>query len=50
MEPAKDGAEMDHRKEAEFLALAERFRDETDPEAAQRLGDDLGRMVFGRLS
>jgi hypothetical protein len=28
-------------------ALAERFRNEKDPEAANRLGDELGRMVFG---
>ena len=27
--------------------LAERFRNETDPEAAKRLGDQLGLMVFG---
>jgi len=27
--------------------LAERFRGATDPEEAKRLGDQLGRMVFG---
>jgi hypothetical protein len=29
------------------LAVAERFRGASDPEEAKRLGDDLGRMVFG---
>jgi len=27
--------------------LVERLRHEEDPEAANRLGDELGRMVFG---
>jgi hypothetical protein len=27
--------------------MAERFRNEQDPEAAHCLGDELGRMVFG---
>jgi hypothetical protein len=31
----------------EFFDLAERFRNETDPEEAKRLGDKLGQMVFG---
>jgi len=29
-----------------FFALAERFRDETEPIRAARLGDQLGRLVF----
>ncbi len=35
------------QKQQQFYALAERFRNEHDPEAASRLGDELGRMVFG---
>lgn len=31
----------------EFFDLAERFRNETSPDEARRLGDELGRMVFG---
>ncbi|MGO4885078.1 MAG: hypothetical protein ACLP59_30295 [Bryobacteraceae bacterium] len=34
-------------KTAAIFALAERFRNEQDPEATNRLGDELGRMVFG---
>jgi hypothetical protein len=34
-------------KQQEFFDLAERFRNATDPEEAKRLGDELGRMVFG---
>jgi hypothetical protein len=30
-----------------FFDLAERFRKESDPDAAKHLGDGLGRMVFG---
>ncbi len=37
------GASMD----SEFLELAERFRAASDPEQVKRLGDELGRMVFG---
>jgi len=41
------GLEAEAQKQREFFALAERFRSEKDPREAQRLGDDLGRMVFG---
>src|SRR6266566_3571264 len=34
-------------KQQEFFELAERFRNATDPQEAKRLGDELGRMVFG---
>jgi hypothetical protein len=33
----------------ECFALVERFRTEEDPEEAQRLGDELGRMIFGGI-
>lgn len=32
----------------EFFDLAERFRAATDPEEVKRLGDQMGRLVFGR--
>lgn len=48
IELIEDGIEAQKRREKEFFDLAERFRNETDPEKAQRLGDELGRMVFGR--
>jgi len=47
LELIEDGIEARKRKEQEFFALAERFRNENDPEEARRLGDQLGRMVFG---
>ena len=31
----------------EFFELAERYRAATDPKVVARLGDELGRMVFG---
>jgi len=34
------------RKQQEFFELAERFRTATDPKEAERLGDELGRMVL----
>ena len=47
LELIEGGIEAGMRKEREFFELAERFRQEKDPEAAKRLGDKLGRMVFG---
>jgi hypothetical protein len=35
------------RKQQEFFELAERFRKETEPSEVKRLGDRLGRLVFG---
>ena len=43
----ENGIETEKRKQQEFFELAERFRSETDPQEAKRLGDELGRMVFG---
>jgi hypothetical protein len=43
----ENGIEAEKRKEQQFFALAERFRNEQDPEVAKRLGDELGRMVLG---
>jgi hypothetical protein len=39
--------EAEKRREQEFFELAERFRSATDPEEVKRLGDRMGRMVFG---
>lgn len=47
VELIEDGMEAQKRKQQQFFDLAERFRSATDPEEAKRLGDDLGRMVFG---
>ena len=47
VELIENGIEAEKWKQQEFFALAERFRSESDPEAAKRLGDELGRMVFG---
>lgn len=47
LELVENGIEAEKRKQQEFFALAERFRSESDPEEARRLGDQLGRMLFG---
>jgi hypothetical protein len=47
VELIENGIEAEKRKQQEFFQLAERFREEKDPDAAKRLGDELGRMVFG---
>jgi hypothetical protein len=41
------GLEAQKQKEKAFFDLAERFRAARDPEQARRMGDELGRMVFG---
>lgn len=47
LELLENGLEAEKRKQQEFFDLAERFRRATDPEEVKRLGDQLGRMVFG---
>jgi hypothetical protein len=47
LELLENGIEAEKRKQQEFFDLAERFRRATDPEEVKRLGDQLGRMVFG---
>ena len=42
------GIEISKQKERAFFELAERFRASDDPAEAKRLGDELGRMVFGQ--
>jgi len=41
------GIEAEERKQREFFDLAERFRTERDPKEIKRLGNQMGRMVFG---
>jgi len=47
LELIENGMEAEKRKQREFFDLAERFRNATDPEEVKRLGDQMGRMVFG---
>lgn len=47
VELIESGMEAEKRKQEEFFKLAERYRSTTDPKEANRLGDQLGRMVFG---
>ena len=47
VELIENGIEAEKHKQQEFFELAERFRNASDPEEAKRLGDELGRMVFG---
>jgi hypothetical protein len=47
VELVEQGIEAQKQKEKAFFALAERFRAASDPEEVQRLGDEMGRFVFG---
>jgi hypothetical protein len=47
VELIENGIEAEKQKQQEFFALAERFRTATDREEVKRLGDRMGRMVFG---
>jgi hypothetical protein len=47
IELIENGLEAEKRKQQEFFDLAERFRSAIEPEDVKRLGDQLGRMVFG---
>jgi hypothetical protein len=42
------GIETSKQKEQAFFELAERFRASKDSSEAKQLGDELGRMVFGK--
>jgi hypothetical protein len=41
------GIEASRQKEKAFFDLAERFRATKDPNESKRLGNELGRFVFG---
>ena len=47
VELIENGIAAERQKHKEFFDLAERFRSATDPEEIKRLGDQMGRMVFG---
>ena len=47
LELIEQGIEARREKERAFFELAERFRAASDPEQVKRLGDELGRFVFG---
>ena len=48
IELLEDGLEAQKEKEKAFFELAKRFRAADDPKEAERLGEELGQMVFGR--
>ncbi len=47
VQPIENRIEAENRREKEFFALAEQFRNATDPEEVTRLGDEMGRVIFG---
>ena len=47
MEMIENGMEAEKRKQRDFFELAEHFRGATDPEEVKKLGDQMGRMIFG---
>ena len=47
VELIEQGIEARQQKERAFFELAEQFRAATDSEQVKRLGDELGRFVFG---
>jgi hypothetical protein len=47
VELIEEGIEAQKKKEKDFFDLAQRFRAAEDPAEVKRLGDNLGRFVFG---
>ena len=47
VELIEQGIEAAKQKEQAFFELAERFRSSKEPDEVRRLGDELGRFVFG---
>ena len=47
VELIEEGIEAQQQKEKAFFQLAEKFRAASDPEQVKRLGDEMGRFVFG---
>jgi len=43
----EDGIAAAKKREQEFFGLAEQFRSAQDPDEIKRLGDQMGRFVFG---
>jgi hypothetical protein len=48
VELLEEGIESRKKKEKAFFELAERFRAAADPDEVSRLGDELGKMMFGK--
>jgi len=48
VELVEEGIVTKKEKEKAFFELAERFRSAEDPKEVERLGEELGQMVFGR--
>jgi len=48
VELVEEGIVAKKEKEKAFFELAERFRAADDPKEVERLGEELGQMVFGR--
>jgi hypothetical protein len=47
VELIEQGLEARREKEKAFFELAGKFREASDPEEIKRLGDKMGRFVFG---
>jgi metal-responsive CopG/Arc/MetJ family transcriptional regulator len=47
VELIEQGIAAEKEKENAFFELAERFRSSSNPEEVKKLGDQLGRFVFG---
>ena len=47
VELIEQGIQARKEKEKAFFELAKRFREASDPEEVEQLGDQLGRFVFG---
>ena len=47
IELVEDGLALQQQKEKAFFELAERFRAATSPDEVGKLGNELGKMVFG---
>lgn len=47
VELIEEGIEARRQKEKAFFDLAEKFRAADDPAQVKRMGDELGRFVFG---
>lgn len=47
VELIEEGIAAAEQREKEFFQLAEKFRAAADPEEIKRLGDQMGRFVFG---
>jgi hypothetical protein len=48
VELVEEGLEARKQKEKAFFELADGFRAADDPKEVERLGEELGQMVFGR--